>query len=133
MIVHARNWGDCGRKNYRTKGGVQSSKPSKPMSMDRISVVSTKTLSAESIQKLSDAGMDCSAHDFVRTAPRKQFDPVKHETVLVTSQNALHGCDWVGRTVLCVGEGTAEQLSERGAQVHSITPMPTHSCVMPCP
>ena len=90
------------------------------MSMDRISVVSTKTLSAESIQKLSDAGMDCLAHDFVRIAPRKQFDPVQHETVLVTSQNALHGCDWEGRTVLCVGEGTAEQLSKRGAQVHSI-------------
>ena len=34
--------------------------------------------------------MDCSAHDFVRIAP-KQFDPVQHETVLVTSQNALHG------------------------------------------
>ena len=61
------------------------------MSMDRISVVSTKTLSAESIQKLSDAGVDCSAHDFVRIALRKQFDPVQHETVLVTSQNALHG------------------------------------------
>ncbi|MAI23387.1 MAG: hypothetical protein CL828_04955 [Crocinitomicaceae bacterium] len=88
--------------------------------MDRISVVSTKALSAPSIRRLANAGLDCMDHDFVSIMPRTQCEPVMHDTVLVSSQNALHGCNWEGRSVLCVGERTAEQLKAHGAKVHSI-------------
>ncbi|HBP44820.1 MAG TPA: hypothetical protein DD635_02890 [Flavobacteriales bacterium] len=88
--------------------------------MNRISAVSTKVLSAASLRKLEDAGLDCLSHDFVLPTYRKDCNSVMHDTVLVSSQNALHGCNWEGRRVLCVGEATAEELRQRGAKVHSV-------------
>ena len=89
-----------------------------------VEVLSTRRLDAAVLAELAEAGVRCTAHDFVDIVPRVNAPELQlqpHEgTVLVSSQNALHALDWSGVQVRCVGEKTAEKLRARGAQVLSV-------------
>ena len=89
-----------------------------------VEVLSTRRLDASVLAELAEAGVRCTAHDFVDIVPRANAPELQlqpHEgTVLVSSQNALHALDWSGVQVRCVGEKTAEKLRARGAQVLSV-------------
>ena len=89
-----------------------------------VEVLSTRRLDAAVLAELAEAGVRCTAHDFVDIVPRANAPELQlqpHEgTVLVSSQNALHALDWSGVQVRCVGEKTAEKLRARGAQVLSV-------------
>ena len=89
-----------------------------------VEVLSTRRLDAAVLAELAEAGIRCTAHDFVDIVPRANAPEIQlqpHEgTVLVSSQNALHALVWKGVKVRCVGEKTAEKLRAQGAEVLSV-------------
>ena len=86
-----------------------------------VELLSTRRLDASAYAELTEAGIGCTAHDFVDIVPREGVNIERRgETVLVSSQNALHALDWKGVQVRCVGEKTSEKLRSRGAKVLSV-------------
>lgn len=83
-------------------------------------ILSTKSLSFEAMHRLEEAGISCRVHDFVQVSSRQTMAPILHDTLLVSSQNALHACDWSGKKVHCVGDQTADLLRNKKAQLLSV-------------
>ena len=83
-------------------------------------ILSTKSLPFETMHRLEEAGISCRVHDFVQVSSRQTMPPILHDTLLVSSQNALHACDWSAKKVHCVGDQTADLLRNEKAQLLSV-------------